>query len=84
MSLTRLYVLRAAYLLLVVGLGAMIVPELINHPLTSRGVIASLLGAVWVLSFIGLRFPLEMLPLLMFEFAWKAIWMLAIGLPAGC
>lgn len=80
-SLTRLYVLRAAYLLLVVGLGAMIVPELINHPLTSRGVIASLLGAVWALSFIGLRFPLEMLPLLMFEFAWKAIWMVAYGLP---
>ena len=80
-SLTRLYVLRAAYLLLVVGLGAMIVPELINHPLTSRGVIASLLGAVWVLAFIGLRFPLEMLPLLMFEFAWKAIWMVAYGLP---
>ena len=80
-SLTRLYVLRAAYLLLVVGLGAMIVPELLNHPLTSRGVIASLLGAVWVLAFIGLRFPLEMLPLLMFEFAWKAIWMIAYGLP---
>ena len=81
MSLTRLYVLRAAYLLLVVGLGAMIVPELLNHPLTSRGVIASLLGAVWVLAFIGLRFPLGMLPLLMFEFAWKAIWMVAYGLP---
>ena len=80
-SLTRLYVLRAAYLLLIVGLGAMIVPELLNHPLTSRGVIASLLGAVWVLAFIGLRFPLEMLPLLMFEFAWKAIWMIAYGLP---
>ena len=80
-SLMRLYVLRAAYLLLVVGLGAMIVPELLNHPLTSRGVIASLLGAVWALAFIGLRFPLEMLPLLMFEFAWKAIWMVAYGLP---
>ena len=80
-SLTRLYVLRAAYLLLVVGLGAMIVPELLNHPLTSRGVIASLLGAVWVLAFIGLRFPLEMLPLLIFEFAWKAMWLVAYGLP---
>lgn len=80
-SLTRLYVLRAAYLLLIVGLGAMIVPELLSHPLTSRGVIASLLGAVWVLAFIGLKFPLEMLPLLMFEFAWKTIWMVAYGLP---
>jgi hypothetical protein len=80
-SLARLYVLRATYLLLIVGLGAMIVPELLSHPLTSRGVIASLLGAVWVLAFIGLKHPLEMLPLLLFEFAWKAIWMVAYGLP---
>jgi len=80
-SLFRLYVLRAMYLLLVVGLGAMIVPELLSHELTSRGVIPSLLGAVWVLAFLGLRYPLEMLPLLMFELVWKAIWMIAYGLP---
>jgi hypothetical protein len=80
-SFFRLYVLRAAYLLLVVGLGAMIVPEIVSHALTSRGVIASLLGALWVLAFLGLRYPLEMLPLLMFEFAWKLIWMIAYGLP---
>ena len=69
------------YLLLVVGLGAMIVPEILSHELTSRGVIPSLLGALWLLAFLGLRYPLEMLPLLMFEFTWKAIWMLAYGLP---
>jgi hypothetical protein len=80
-SVVRLYVLRAMYLLLVIGLGGMIVPELLSHELTSRGVIPSLLGAVWVLAFFGLRYPLEMLPLLMFEFAWKLIWMVAYGLP---
>ncbi len=80
-SLFRLYVLRAMYLVLVIGLGGMIVPELVSHPLASRGVIASLLGAVWLLAFLGLRYPLEMLPLLMFEFAWKLIWMIAYGLP---
>lgn len=80
-SLFRLYVLRAMYLLLVAGLGAMIVPELLSHELTSRGVIPSLLGAVWVLAFLGLRYPLEMIPLLMFELVWKAIWMVAYGLP---
>jgi hypothetical protein len=80
-SLARLYVLRAMYLVLVVGLGAMIVPEIVSHELTSRGVIPSLLGAVWVLAFLGLRYPLEMLPLLMFELVWKAIWMAAYGLP---
>lgn len=80
-SLFRLYVLRATYLLLVVGLGAMIVPELLSHELTSRGVIPSLLGAVWLLAFLGLRYPLQMLPLLMFEFVWKTVWMIAYGLP---
>ena len=80
-SLLRLYVLRVMYLVLVVGLGAMIVPELVSHELTSRGVIAALLGAVWLLAILGLRYPLEMLPLLLFELAWKAIWMLFYGLP---
>ncbi|MDB5677614.1 hypothetical protein [Sphingomonas bacterium] len=80
-SLLRVYVLRAMYLVLVVGLGAMIVPDILSHRLIDRGVIASLLGAVWLLAFLGLRYPLTMLPLLMFEFAWKAIWMIAYGLP---
>jgi hypothetical protein len=80
-SVFRLYVLRAMYLLLVVGLGAMIVPEIVSHELTSRGVIASVLGGVWLLAFLGLKYPLEMLPLLMFELVWKAIWMVAYGLP---
>ena len=80
-SVFRLYVLRAMYLLLVVGLGGMIVPEILSHEFTSRGVIPSLLGAVWVLAFLGLRYPLEMLPLLMFELVWKLIWMIAYGLP---
>ena len=80
-SLVRLYVLRATYLLLVVGLGAMIVPVLFNHEPMARGVIPSLLGAVWLLAFVGLRYPLQMLPLLMFEFVWKTIWMVAFGLP---
>src|SRR5262245_46188194 len=79
-SLVRLYVLRATYLLLVVGLGAMIVPEIVSHPVVNRGVIASLLGAVWLLAFVGLKYPLEMLPLLMFELSWKALWTLAYGL----
>ena len=80
-SLFRLYLLRATYLLLVVGLGGMIVPQILSHPITDRGVIAALLGGVWLLAFIGLRYPLQMLPLLMFEFAWKAVWVVAYGLP---
>ncbi len=59
------------YLLLAVGLGASNLPELISHGLTSRGVIPSMLGGIWLLALLGLRYPLQMLPLLMFECAWK-------------
>lgn len=79
--LWRLYVLRAMYLLLVIGLGPLVVPQILEHEATSRGVIPSLLGAVWLLAFLGLRYPLQMLPLLLFELAWKSIWMMAYGLP---
>ena len=79
-SLVRLYVLRATYLLLVIGVGAMIVPALVSHEPMARGVIPSLLGAVWLLAFLGLRYPLQMLPLLLFELVWKTIWLLDFGL----
>ena len=80
-SLLRLTMLRAAYLLLVIGLGVTIVPGVLSHEMAARGVIPSLLTALWLLAFIGLKYPLKMLPLLMVEFAWKAIWMFAYGLP---
>lgn len=79
--LWRLHVLRATYLLLVVGLGATIVPELFDHEPTARGVIPGMLSGLWLLAFLGLKYPLQMLPLLMFEFAWKSVWMLKYGLP---
>jgi hypothetical protein len=81
LSLVRLYILRATYLLLVVGIGAMILPVLISHEPTARGVIPSLIGAVGLLALIGLKHPLPMLPLLLFEFAWKTLWLLVFGLP---
>lgn len=80
-SLARLYVLRAMYLLLIVGLGATYVPELVSHEAASRGVFPSLFGGVWLLAFLGLRYPLQMLPLLMFEIAWKTIWLVDYGFP---
>ena len=80
-SLARLYVLRAMYLLIIVGLGAVNLPELLGHEPMSRGVIPSVLGGVWLLAFLGLRYPLQMLPLLMFEMAWKTIWLIDYGLP---
>jgi hypothetical protein len=80
----RLYLLRATYLLMVVGLGLQIWPGILNHPKDLehlRGVVRSLLGAVVLLAALGIRYPLKMLPLLFFELVWKSIWILSFGLP---
>lgn len=82
-STLRLYVLRATYLLMVVGLGSTIWPLLLDKPEAAehfRGVTWCLLGTVGLLALLGLRYPLKMLPLLLFELVWKVTWLVAIGL----
>ena len=44
-------------------------------------VVLSVLGAFALLAVLGIRYPLKMLPLLLFELLWKSIWVLAFGLP---
>ncbi|MGI9141053.1 MAG: hypothetical protein ACR2GJ_08095 [Gemmatimonadaceae bacterium] len=81
-SMVRFYVLRATYLLIVVGLGTMIWPLLLDSPETAehfRGVTWCLLSTVALLALLGLRYPLKMLPLLFFELLWKATWLITIG-----
>ena len=83
-STPRLYLLRAMYLLLAVGLGLSIWPSIVLVPeatADSRTVVLALLGAIGLLALLGLRFPLRMLPLLLFELVWKAIWLMAFALP---
>jgi len=85
-SIFRLYVLRATYLLMVVGLGLTIWPLLLDAPETAehfRGVTWCLLGTVALLAVLGLRYPLKMLPLLFFELVWKTTWLVTIGLRLG-
>ena len=83
-SALRLYALRAGYLLLVLGLGSQIWPAMIHHAKPwdlMHGVASSMLAAMSALAVLGLRYPLQMLPLLFFELMWKAIWLIAIALP---
>jgi hypothetical protein len=80
----QLWLLRACYLLLVVGLAIKFWPSLLGEIATmSRmdGAVRALLSALGLLSIAGLFAPLRMLPLLVFEVAWKTIWVLTVALP---
>jgi hypothetical protein len=46
-----------------------------------HGVGMSFFGALTLLCLLGVRYPVRMIPLLIFEFAWKTIWVLAAWLP---
>ena len=80
--LWRLHLLRAMFLVFVVG-GFIVHPRwlLADPDLTRRGMIDGMTAGLWLLSFLGLRYPLKMLPIFLFEFVWKTVWLLAFGLP---
>lgn len=81
----RLWLLRAMYLLMALGLALTIWPLLLSpHPgrADSGTVVWSLLGALALVSALGVRWPLRLLPVLVFELAWKLIWVITFGLPA--
>jgi hypothetical protein len=83
-SLPRLYVLRAVYLLILVERSIRVLPALVS-PATPLGpwdgVAYSFWGALALLAALGLRYPLQMLPVLLIQMAYKTIWLLAVALP---
>lgn len=82
-STLRLYLLRGMYLLMTAGLVVTIWPSIVA-PSTSiadeGSVISALLGALAVVAALGIRYPLKMLPILLFELLWKLIWIVAFAL----
>jgi len=83
-SLPRLYLLRLGYLVVAVGLALTKWPLIINHdrpwPLF-EGVETCMLVALSLLALLGLRYPLQMLPILLFELGWKFVWVAVVVLP---
>ena len=83
-SLFRLYVLRAMYLIIVVGLGLTIWPDVLNpqkHWELMEGIETCMLAAFSLVCFLGLWFPLQMLPVLLWEVTWKTLWLILVPLP---
>lgn len=81
----RLNIMRAGYLLMAMGLAAVKWPILVRGDAASlpvfEGVVAALLATMSLLAFLALRYPVQMLPLLVFESAWKLTWLTAVGMP---
>ncbi len=82
-SLFRLYLLRAIYALIAVAQGSIQLPLFLHHGhwTLATGATHCFLLALAILSIVGVRYPLQMLPLLVYELLWKSIWLAGIALP---
>jgi hypothetical protein len=84
LSALRLNLLRLGYAIMAGGIAIYIWPSMFSHrpdwPLMNS-VVASMMTAMSLLALLGLRYPVQLLPLLLFELTWKTIWLAAIALP---
>ena len=84
LSVRRLNMMRIGYAVMGVGIAVRNWPLLVNRsepwPLY-EGVTKYMLVAMGLLALLGLRFPVKMLPILLFESAWKFLWLAAIAVP---
>jgi len=69
------------YVFMAVGLAIFKLGPAILHPENLSPQDGVIVGAFALLAVVGIRYPIKMLPLLFFEFVWKAIWVVALGLP---
>lgn len=83
LTIRRLTAMRAGYLLMGIGLAVVKWPqlrELATLPVY-EGVTLCLLTAMSVLALLGLRHPVTLLPVLLFETIWKLLWLSMVALP---
>jgi hypothetical protein len=83
-SAVRMYALRVVYLLNFAGGVFMFWPAVLN-PATPLGLFDGFAFSFWAaltgLMGLGLRYPLQMLPLLILQLFYKSVWLLAVALP---
>ena len=80
----RLNVMRFGYAFMGIGLVIVKWPVVVQDARSlpvMEGVVACLLTAMSLLAFLGLRYPVRMLPILLFEVIWKVIWIGAVAIP---
>jgi hypothetical protein len=83
LPLHRLHMMRGGYLLMAVGLMIVkwpLLPQAASMPVMD-GVVICILTAMSLLALLGLRYPVAMLPVLLFEVTWKLLWLAIVALP---
>jgi hypothetical protein len=83
LSLTRINMMRGGYGLMAIGLALVkwpLLPDAYTLPVW-EGVTLSLLTAMSFLALLGLRYPVKLLPVLLFETTWKLLWLSLVALP---
>lgn len=80
----RIFLLRVMYALIAFGLGVTTLPDIVSgsgQSADSDTVINAILMGFCLLSLIGVKYPLKMLPVLLLELVWKVFWLLVYALP---
>ena len=80
--LWQLNSLRFFFLLMACVMGGFVWKQILfdsaDWPWT-KGLAKSMLAALALMSVLGVRYPLRMLPLMLYEIAWKTIWLVLIA-----
>jgi Na+/H+ antiporter NhaC len=81
----RINAMRFLFLLMALVMGSVVWRQLLFESADwswERGLAKSMLAALALLSLLGVRYPLQMLPLMLYEIAWKTVWIVFIALRA--
>jgi hypothetical protein len=81
----RLNALRFIYFMIFIGLSRFVWHQFLfdsaDWPVMT-GVAKSMMASMALLCLLGIRYPLLLLPVMLWETLWKTIWILAIAVPA--
>ena len=84
-AMWRIHLLRLGYLLIATVMGFVVWQHILfdmgSWP-GPRVIARSMLGALALMCVLALRYPLQMLPLMLFEMLWKTVAILLVILPA--
>lgn len=85
LPLWRLNAMRVGYAFMGIGLAVVKWPLVIGYDSSTplfKGIVDILLTAMGLLALLGLRYPVRLIPILLFECLWKLLWLAIVALPA--